>query len=336
MKSLIEFINESYSSKTIQEFFNLVKTYKKDKLYISILGGGIKKYVNGWEVNTSDTSNQKFWQKFFSKEFRLGSFKEDWIYRFKQFDNNKIVNRENLIAFWNTKEFTPKNIHDWCGKNNTMCFFIHDKNNIRDSEYIEGFFINPEKASSVVKMWKEIADKKSNTHNAAQIDNENNYKQNIANRNNFLLNTYKEIASKEQYKELINFIKWYTGEQNFEFVSKYVSDLGLRNSSNDLSFNDYIKLLYKDIDEKSIKKLRVLSKRQLQSDVLQGMIGDLLYNKFERLYKSNDARQGAIGLLYNNNPKCQKMFDDLYDFLHKDLDTEKLNELKKQYNKNKK
>jgi hypothetical protein len=30
------------------------------------------------------------------------------------------------------------------------------------------------------------------------------------------------------------------------------------------------------------------------------------------------------------------MFDDLYDFLHKDLDTEKLNELKKQYNKNKK
>lgn len=161
MKSLIEFINESYSSKTIQEFFNLIKNVKKRDLYISIFGGGIKEFINGWRIDAYDTHSQKFSQKLFSKDFRLGSFKEDWIYKFKQFDNNKIVNRENLIEFWNTKNFTPQKIHDWCGKNNTMCFFVHDEKNIKDSKYIEGFFINPEKASSVVKMWKEIADKKS-------------------------------------------------------------------------------------------------------------------------------------------------------------------------------
>jgi hypothetical protein len=155
-------INESFESKTIQEFINMIKSSEKVKLYFGFFGGGFKELQDGYQIKDSyDTYKSTL--EFFYKILKLGSLKEDWIYNFKQFDNKKIVDGENLFDFLkirNSQDIHLVKLHEWCNNNHTLMITVHDKKYLNESDYIKCIFIDPQKANEFVEKCREFYKKR--------------------------------------------------------------------------------------------------------------------------------------------------------------------------------
>ena len=328
-------INESFESNTIQEFINYIKSSDIKNLYMGFYGGGFEEIVDGYCVKEYNNL-LKYSLETIYETLKLGSFKEDWIYKFKQFDNKKIINKEDLFNFFKEQGVSLnvdlQTLNKWCNNNNTLILSIHDEKYMLESDYIICIFIDPEKAQDVVKKWNEIKIKKNNTYQYKHIKNEEENKQYISDYNNKILDIYKQIASKEQYNTLIEFINWFinTKNNNFEYIVKYINSFNTIYDVEEYSFNEIVKLAHKDIDDKKIKEIRSMSKRKLYHYILKGFIGDILKEKFERLYK--DDMQMNIIYKSIKNEEYRKMMDNIYDELHKNLDETKLKELKEKIN----
>lgn len=191
MKSLVEFILESYASTSLSKFISIADDNKyKDNF----------KY--GFFILSNITNPYLYNKKQVSKGLKLANWKEEW---FMTYNDKKIFNEDELckLLHISSNEITIKTLRD-VAKKKATCIFIFGEDTKNDGKLkvISAMVMDPKygkESAEYLKKMNEIAQERANNKNDSdKLDNTWNMKR--ANRE---LKEYSQEASKEQI-ELLN------------------------------------------------------------------------------------------------------------------------------------
>lgn len=227
MKSLKQFINESFSAKTIKEFIKIIE----DKLGECTSVWGHKNYlvsvygilnnkpmveyfnpINVFESNEKSRIKQEIQD--ISKALALGKFQEDWIH---DFDGQKIIigkdNINKLVGEDISKLDKYNGLNKWA-QNNGTCLIVFHKNDTWEKidEPLALIAIEPKFGNELINYWanvQELREKRYKNKKGNNLDfthERDKYDHEYANK---AYEIYKKNSSEKQIELLNQIIKCY-------------------------------------------------------------------------------------------------------------------------------